>query len=651
MRTSAMFRLIGGLVLAVALGAIPALVGSDPEVAHAAAAITIQKTPDNQTVAPGGTATFTIRVQNTGDKVFTSVTVSDPLAPDCNRNFGALGLLGVIEYSCSRPGVLASFVNVATATASYNGGSVSQSDSGAVTVGAPAAGSLDIQKMPDFQSVPFGGTATFQITVYNTGAVALNAVSVTDGQAPNCTRALGTIAAFSSSTYSCSLFGVTTGFVNQANVVAFPQGGGTLSDSDTATVSVGAGAGGSIFIDKTPASQTVGFGGTAVFTITVQNTSGQTLINVFVNDPQAPNCTRALGSLAPFQQVSFQCSLANITANFVNTATVNATIAPGGGFVSDFASASVFVGSGGTTFAGLDVEKTPDSQNVANGGVATFTIYVTNNTGTTLTGVWVSDPQASGCTKNIGFMAAGQSLSYSCTTSALYASFTNVATVIGYPVSGIAIQDSDSALVNVTSLGLVPPVLTNPATPTPARTATPTPTPAPQPAAVLGTSTLVLQKFVDPAGDRTGTTAVGGFQFIVRKDGTAIAGSPFVVGAAGLTIPGLTGGNYVVEEVIQPRWRLTGSKADLGDNGSFELSQNGPMSVALPDSGTVVRVNFYNQELAVPAGLPLPPNTGQEQIRGAFGLDPSASALAVTVVVGAALLFATSAGVARYRRR
>ena len=48
-------------------------------------AIAIVKNPKSQTVAVGGTATFTITVTNAGNTVLTNVTVTDPLSPNCNR--------------------------------------------------------------------------------------------------------------------------------------------------------------------------------------------------------------------------------------------------------------------------------------------------------------------------------------------------------------------------------------------------------------------------------------------------------------------------------------------------------------------------------------------------------------------------------------
>jgi uncharacterized repeat protein (TIGR01451 family) len=83
--------------------------------------IAIVKNPKAQTVAVGGTATFTITVSNAGNTVLTDVTVSDPLTPSCNRTKADIPALASmspgasVNYSCSKTNVRASFDNVATA--------------------------------------------------------------------------------------------------------------------------------------------------------------------------------------------------------------------------------------------------------------------------------------------------------------------------------------------------------------------------------------------------------------------------------------------------------------------------------------------------------------------------------------------------------
>ncbi|MHC4883408.1 MAG: DUF6923 family protein, partial [Planctomycetota bacterium] len=75
--------------------------------------IDILKKPDLQVVAFGGDVTFTIIVTNTGSVDLTDVTVTDPLAPDCNNLIGDLAAGESFVYDCTVTNVTEDFTNTA----------------------------------------------------------------------------------------------------------------------------------------------------------------------------------------------------------------------------------------------------------------------------------------------------------------------------------------------------------------------------------------------------------------------------------------------------------------------------------------------------------------------------------------------------------
>jgi uncharacterized repeat protein (TIGR01451 family) len=211
--------------------------------------ISISKSPDAQTILIGQTANFTITVTNDGDSTLTNVVVTDALAPGCARTSADIpGLASMapgatITYTCSLANVTASFTNIAVATGTPPvGPAVSAQDTAAVTAVAPATHpAITIVKNPKSQTVTRGGTATFTITVTNTGDVALTNVTVSDPLSPNCNRTIGTLAPGASTSYTCTRANVTANFTNVA-VASGTAGGTTVTAQDTAPVTAKAAA-------------------------------------------------------------------------------------------------------------------------------------------------------------------------------------------------------------------------------------------------------------------------------------------------------------------------------------------------------------------------------------------------------------------------
>ena len=198
------------------------------------------------------------------------------------------------------------------------GNPVTDSDTADVDIIGP---SISIEKSPDGQTIVTGGTATFTIEVTNTGDVDLNGVVVSDAAVPACDATIGDLAVGESSSYTCSASDVAADFTNTADVAGTDPIGETVTDSDTADVTVLVPG---IDIQKTPDTQTVVEGDDATFTIIVTNTGQTDLFNVAVSDPLAPACDNVIGDLpvgsAP---VTYTCTAA-AAASFTNTATVDA---------------------------------------------------------------------------------------------------------------------------------------------------------------------------------------------------------------------------------------------------------------------------------------------------------------------------------------
>jgi uncharacterized repeat protein (TIGR01451 family) len=323
-------------------------------------AIAITKNPKAQTILTGQTASFSIVVTNTGNVTLTNVTVTDQLSPDCNKTSAQIAALGAmapgasVTYNCSLANVTASFTNVAVATGTPPSGSnVTAQDSAPVTVNAPLTPpkptptrpAIDIVKDPKAQTFKEGGTATFKITVTNTGDVTLTDVTVTDPKSPDCDRNLGTLGVGQSKSYTCTKKNVTAAFENVATASGKPPTGARVSANDNANVKVQAFIPPQhphIAIRKDPNNQTVttklttettstGANKTTVtygdahFTIKVTNTGDVALHAVQVTDPLSPSCNKSLGTIAPHKSRTYTCTMTAVTSNFTNLATATGT--------------------------------------------------------------------------------------------------------------------------------------------------------------------------------------------------------------------------------------------------------------------------------------------------------------------------------------
>jgi len=248
--------------------------------------IAIDKTPDLQYLLAGETANFTITITNTGDTPLSPIVLNDPLSTACEPYGGPnpLPAGATYQFSCAQSNVTADFTNVITVTGTPSDENndplpgiddVSDNDDAVVDVVHP---SIVITKTPDIQYLISGGTASFTITVHNTGDVRLYPVNVTDPSAANCDKGPLLMEAGDITTYTCFVSNVTADFTNVITATGTPvdtsntplPGIDDVSDSDDAVVDVMAP---SIAISKVPfTTESVRQGETITFTIIITNT-------------------------------------------------------------------------------------------------------------------------------------------------------------------------------------------------------------------------------------------------------------------------------------------------------------------------------------------------------------------------------------------
>ncbi len=128
-----------------------------------------QQFGDGATITIGDSATFRIRVTNTGERGLADVVVSDPQVSGCGRTLPGVLAPGATEiWTCERHGLTSGFTNQASVRAQPVGGGdrVRAHDTASVQVIDPTAADLELTKSLVGQS---GGLAVWRLLVTNHG--------------------------------------------------------------------------------------------------------------------------------------------------------------------------------------------------------------------------------------------------------------------------------------------------------------------------------------------------------------------------------------------------------------------------------------------------------------------------------------------------
>nr|WP_228507464.1 DUF11 domain-containing protein [Frigoribacterium sp. VKM Ac-2530] len=245
----------------------------------------------------------------------------------------------------------------------------------------------------------------FQITVSNTGSVALTNVVVADPDNPECRRTVGTLAVGAVVTFNCTGPPPTqANQVSSATATGAAAGNSAVTVTSTGTTNVHLSA---IALTKTgalPSGSTGAVGDVVTYTFTAWNTGGGTLTGVAISDTSLPGLSAltygtwpsgTAGTLGEGQSVTATATFALTqavvdAASISNTASVVGTDADAGPQPTASATARTAVPAN----PALALTKTgalPAGSTGRAGDVVTFSFTLRNSGNQTVTGATITD--------------------------------------------------------------------------------------------------------------------------------------------------------------------------------------------------------------------------------------------------------------------
>lgn len=376
------------------------------------------KTADKPAYRAGDTATFTIKVTNTGDTGLSGLQVTDVKAPSCALA-GALAPGESRTTTCTAKAPVADGVNTATAAGTDELGKqvTATADAPAPTI-APA---VEVTKTANPPVIHAGDAVTFSVAVENTGDSPLAPVKVTDDTTTSCSRTFDGLAAGATQTYTCTANPSTT-TTSHVTATGTDLAGQPVAATASATVTVITPA---LTLTKDAAPGVVRARDPITFTITVANAGDAPLTEVAVTDDRTPACARTIGALPPQGRQTYTCTAPAPPDDFTNTAAASGKDQLGRTVkVTDDAVVDVI-------HPGVALAAQASPAAVREGGTVTWTITATNTGDVPLTRVAVTDDQVTGCAKPLGTLQPQATSAYTCTTVAGATGFTNKPAVTG----------------------------------------------------------------------------------------------------------------------------------------------------------------------------------------------------------------------------
>ncbi len=437
--------------------------------------ITLIKTPSRSSgVAVGDTITYSFLVTNTGN-----VTVQAPRVVDGTATYCTVASLAAgVSTTCTGPTRTVTQANVdagqvtntATASATYNGSTVTDVDTAVVPTVAAAPALTLVKSASPTSGVVVGSVITYGFSVTNSGNVTVSGVGVTDaGTRYTCTSP--TLAPLATTTCTAPTRTVTQADVDAGGVTntatasgTAPGGAAVTSPPSTVSVPTVAAAPGLAIVKTATPAAGVRVGDIVTYGFTVTNTGNVTVGSVVVTDagvvyPCAPTSLAPSAATTSCPGPTHTVTQADVDAGRVrNTATASGT-APGNVPVaSDPTTIDVSTAVAAPSLS--LVKSASPNANVAVGVSVTYSFVVTNNGNVTIGTPTVTD---AGVTYSCPAGSLAPAASRTCTgpthvvtqSDVDTGSITNTAVAKGTRAGGITVTSPSSTVV-VTTVAAAP---------------------------------------------------------------------------------------------------------------------------------------------------------------------------------------------------
>ncbi|WP_208402795.1 DUF7617 domain-containing protein, partial [Lysinibacter cavernae] len=437
------------------------------------------------------------------ETILTNVRVKDPTNSDCATTVASLAAGASETASCTSSKLTSSLTNTASviATPPFGDPNLTQSSTATVTP-AKATPALSVVKevcstdgcdedaaaneggWAKTTAVDYFGSVTWRVTVTNTGETPVTGITVQDELAPGCAVGPFDLARGASHSITCESEQLTADLTNEAVASGSAPDAVPVTQTDSATVTVGEKPASSMTVVKeacnplvndcadssavgsdgwSSAGQVV-FEGEGKWRVSVTNTGSTTLTNVRAVDASSPECSFVVASLAPGASKTVTCEASSVSSVVTNTATITATPPFGDPDLSETVSATLTPAAAvpGVVFvkevcpldqacehdAGLGKGGWSDAATVDYDGSVQWRLTVVNSGQTVLTSVVVSDPMVLGCASDeLGPIARGEQASVVCETNELRADLLNTATAsVTDSLSNVLSQEASASV-------------------------------------------------------------------------------------------------------------------------------------------------------------------------------------------------------------